>query len=207
MNEKLEQVDLVIFDLGGVIIDIDYSLTIHSMQDLGFIKFEEMYSQQEQSTLFTELEVGSMSPLLFINKLMSLGPKDISPNQIVSAWNKMIGPFREEVILIIKKLSKNYKICLLSNTNDIHMELVMNNWKKNYNEEFKSLFSGFYLSHEIGYRKPNPEAFNHVLNSFQLTADRALFIDDSPQHIIGAEKVGIKTHHFKDMKGLIHLIS
>ena len=95
----------------------------------------------------------------------------------------------------IQKLSKNYKIFLLSNTNEIHI----NAFRKKIGEkrwlQFSSLFTKMYLSHEIGYRKPNKEAFQIILDENKLKANEVFFIDDSPQHIKAARRLGIQSHY------------
>lgn len=79
---------------------------------------------------------------------------------------------------------------LLSNTNEIHINWVKNNIS--YYERFKSCFKKFYLSHEIGLRKPDPEVFEFVLNDNKLHAEYLLFIDDTQMHTDAAQKMGIQ---------------
>ena len=71
--------------------------------------------------------------------------------------------------------------------------------------EFYNLFDKVYYSYKIGFRKPQAEAFTIILNQNKLSAHEVLFIDDSPQHIEGAKKLGIKTHHLQDNEDLTNL--
>jgi len=101
-------------------------------------------------------------------------------------------------ISLLKDLNKKYDIYLLSNTNSIHISEFKNIMGYEKYEVFYRLFKKVYYSHEIGFRKPNKEAFQLILDENNLNADEVLFIDDSPQHIEGAKNLGIKTYHLKD---------
>jgi len=104
----------------------------------------------------------------------------------------------QERISLIKSLKNKYKIYLLSNTNSIHINAFKNKLGvKKYNE-FYNLFHKVYYSYKIGFRKPHAKAFQLILNENKLPAHEVLFIDDSPQHIEGAKKLGIKTYHLED---------
>jgi HAD superfamily hydrolase (TIGR01549 family) len=100
-------------------------------------------------------------------------------------------------ISLLKDLNKKYDIYLLSNTNSIHISEFKNIMGYEKYEVFYKLFKKVYYSHEIGFRKPNKEAFQLILDENNLNADEVLFIDDSPQHIEGAKNLGIKTYHLK----------
>jgi putative hydrolase of the HAD superfamily len=101
-------------------------------------------------------------------------------------------------VSLLKDLNKKHDIYLLSNTNSIHISEFKNIMGYEKYEEFYKLFKKVYYSHEIGFRKPNKEAFQLILDENNLNADKVLFIDDSPQHIEGAKNLGIKTYHLKD---------
>ena len=99
---------------------------------------------------------------------------------------------------LLKKLRFNYSIFLLSNTNSIHIsEFKKRIGDMRYNE-FYNLFDKVYYSHKIGFKKPEAKAFQLILEENKLSAHETLFIDDSPQHIKVAKKLGIKTHHLED---------
>ena len=111
----------------------------------------------------------------------------------------------EERLQLIKKLKSNHTIFLLSNTNAIHI----NAFKKQLGDKkwlaFCKLFDKMYLSHEVGLRKPDIEIFEYILTEQKLIAEEVFFIDDSPQHIAGAKKIGIHCHHLLDDENIITL--
>ena len=101
----------------------------------------------------------------------------------------------EKRLNYIQNLSKNYRLFLLSNTNNLHIKALRKKIGEKRWANFTSLFNKIYLSHEIGFRKPNKEAFQIILNENSLKPNNVLFIDDSPQHIEGAKNLNIQCHY------------
>lgn len=184
----------IIFDLGGVILNIDYRLTINAFEKLGVKNADLFYSKKEQNPIFDKLEIGAITPNSFLTALQKYCA-NTNKNEVEKAWNAMLLDLPKSRLNHIQKLSKNYKLFLLSNTNEIHI----NAFKKKIGEkrwlQFSSLFTKMYLSHEIGFRKPNKEAFQIILDENRLKANEVFFIDDSPQHIESAKSIGIQSHY------------
>lgn len=204
MEEKIEA---IIFDLGGVFIHVDYLATIQAFEKIGFTDAALLYSQGEQAELFQQYEVGRISTAHFINKLLPLSNKVISPNQVVQAWNAMIGEFELNSIAVLKQLQENVRIFLLSNTNELHLNLVHSKWNNVDSKPIDFYFEKIHFSHEFGMRKPHPETFLSVCNQHNLIPENTLFIDDSIQHIEGAQKAGLRTLHLTSIYDLPTVIS
>lgn len=181
----------ILFDLGGVLIDIDYQATERAFINLGVQDFAARYTQFAQEDLFDLFETGQISPQHFINKLLPITTPGTSPNQVYAAWNEMLGYFPPEKIQFIIELAKELPIFMLSNTNAIHWEVVIQRWKKSSEIPLHEVFDQIFLSHEIKRRKPHPSTFEWVLEQMNMSADEVLFIDDSPQHVEGANKAGL----------------
>jgi len=193
----------IIFDLGGVILNIDYNLTSEAFKRLGVNNFDQVYSQAKQSDLFDDLEVGKISAFEFRNKIREICKSDISDNNIDKAWNAMLLDLPAYRIEILKKAAKNYKTFLLSNTNEIHLMEYSKQLQNEYGiESLDNLFKRAYYSHEIGLRKPNVDIFAFVTKAQNLKAEETLFIDDSIQHIKGAMKFGLKTYFMDRSKNI-----
>ena len=190
-----ENINTIIFDFGGVIINIDYLRTIEAFKELGITNFEERYSQANQSSLFSDLEIGKISAQRFINDLLAMLPKGTSPNKVVHAWNAMILDVPKSAVDVITSLKGKYRLFLLSNTNEIHIPKALVEWSKTTDVDFHDCFEHVYLSHEMGLRKPSEEIFRRLCAEQNIQAENALFIDDSKQHIIGASKIGLNTFH------------
>lgn len=204
---KLTQYDGVIFDLGGVIINLNYDLTIQAFEELGMRDFSEVYTQLAQSTLFDDYETGRISSQQFINKLLDYVPSGTSPNRVVAAWNAMILDVPLEKPPLLKSLNSEMLIFLLSNTNEIHMQKVNREWRISSNEALENHFSKVYLSYEVGMRKPDLAIFQKVCAEQGLVPENTLFIDDSPQHIAGAQLAGLQTLHLKHPEEFYDLFS
>lgn len=193
---SLEGIDNIIFDLGGVILNIDYHRSAEAFKKLGAENFDELYSQAKQSDLFDRLETGMISPSEFRDEVRELFSANWSDQEIDNAWNAMLLDLPEIRVEFLRKLGKKYRLFLLSNTNQIHYE----SYSKMVNAKFGlgdlgSLFQEAYFSHKIRKRKPHPETFQYLLDDAGVKAGRTLFIDDSIQHLEGAKKVGLNVFH------------
>jgi len=204
---KWEHVDAVIFDLGGVIINLDYNLTIQAFEQLGIENFSGLYTQLSQSTVFDHYETGKISSQQFINKLLDHLPTGTSPNKVVAAWNAMILDVPRKKTEMLKLLNDDKQIFLLSNTNEIHMQKVRRAWSLATDLAIEEHFTEVYLSYEMGLRKPERAIFQKVCADHNLDPGKTLFIDDSPQHIEGAKSVGLETIHLTDSEAFYTLFS
>lgn len=188
----------IIFDLGGVIINIDYKKTLNAFAQLGANNIEEIYSQSKQDPLFNDYETGKISSAQFRKQLKIKLDIIASDKEFDTAWNAMLLDLPGERIRYIKQLSEQhgYNVFLFSNTNEIHLKAVYDiHQKQNNQTDFNGVFTREYYSHLFGQRKPNTEAFISILSENSLNADETLFIDDSYQHIEGAQKAGIHAVH------------
>lgn len=186
---------VLIFDLGGVLIRLDYKRTIRAFEQLGIDHFEVLYNQAAQTDVFDRYETGKISSMQFINTLLSYLPKGTTANQVVHAWNAMILDVPKERIQLLEQLSHTHTLFLLSNTNDLHMPLVRREWGKTSTAPMEDFFKRMYLSYTLGMRKPDVGTFLHVCNENGVDPSTALFIDDSIQHIEGARKAGLQVYH------------
>ncbi len=184
----------IIFDLGGVLLNIDYNLTEQAFIAAGVTNFHELYSQLRQSDLFDKLEMGQIPPEEFIAAMQRASETSITEAQVVAAWNAMLLDFPVRRLQILQQLRLYHDLFLLSNTNEIH-EAAFNDilMRSHGIPNIGVFFDKVYLSHRIGLRKPMKEIFERVLNDNGLQPGHTLFIDDSPQHIAAAKALGIQT--------------
>ena len=203
----MKETELILFDLGGVLIDINYQATENAFIGLGVADFQHHYTQFNQDRLFDLFETGGISSQHFINKLLPIVKRGTSPNQIVHAWNAMILSFPKNKVNLLLELAKTKRIALLSNTNELHMVQVQIEWNKACSVPFESLFEKVFLSHEICQRKPDMETFQWVCAQLNVEEASVLFIDDSPQHIEGAKNAGLKTFYYENTASFYALFS
>ena len=194
----------IIFDLGAVILNINYQNTIDEFTKLGVNNAATFYSKKVQTNLFNQIETGIISSNEFL-KALQKETKNANIKQVEKAWNAMLLDLPEERLQLIKKLKKNHAIYLLSNTNAIHIDAIKKQLGKRKWLAFCKLFDKMYLSHELGLRKPDVKIFEYILKEQKLKAEEVFFIDDSPQHIASAKKIGIHCHHLLDDENIITL--
>ncbi len=190
----MEKTEAIIFDLGGVILNIDYHLTRQAFEKLGIHNFNSMYSQAAANDLFDDLETGKITEAGFYKEFNNRTGVILPDDEIRNAWNAMLLDFREESLAFIASLESKYKLFLLSNTNHIHkMEFHRIYNKKKRLKTFDEFFDKAYYSSDMGLRKPNANIYEYVLQENNLDAGKTLFIDDSVQNIEAARALGIQT--------------
>lgn len=190
----------IIFDLGGVILDIDYHRPVTAFEKLGANDFDEIFSQKKQASFLNKFERGEITPAEFRKEIRSYLPEKVTDAKIDEAWNSILGELPSPRIVVLKMLKKmGYRLFLLSNTNSIHIKAFTQYLDSTYGKGlFKELFEKVYFSSQIGMRKPTKKIFEYVLQENELDPAETLFIDDSEQHIEGAKKLGLRTHHLQE---------
>jgi glucose-1-phosphatase len=185
----------IIFDLGGVLLDIDFNKTAEAFKKLGTEKFEELYSQNAAHHIFEDLETGKIQPETFYAQMQQYCRPGTTPLQIQAAWNEILLGFRTSSLAFLESLKTKYNIFLLSNTNAIHKTEFDQMLKKiTGHSSLDYYFIKAYYSHLMHLRKPYVEAYNFVLTGANISATETLFIDDSVTNIAGANEIGLQTH-------------
>jgi HAD superfamily hydrolase (TIGR01509 family) len=185
----------IIFDYGNVIYDIDFSIAQKAWTDLGVTNIESFYGHGQQSALFDAFDKGEITAALFRDQIRLITKNDnLTDEQIDTAWNSMLLGIQPGTHELLLQLKAKYRTFLLSNNNAIHYNHIMGQLKREYNFDGNDhLFEKVYYSHFMGMRKPNANIFEFVLNDNKLIPAETLFIDDSPQHLATAKKLGIQT--------------
>lgn len=177
----------IIFDFGDVFINLDKPATQKELLKLG-----EIPNISEIQKINNHYEVGAISTQELIESFQNLLPR-ASEKQIIHAWNSILLDFPKHRLEFIQNLAseQQYKLLLLSNTNELHIDWIKENIS--FFKEFKSCFDSFYLSHEINLRKPETRIFEFVLKEQQLNPVETLFIDDTKENTDAAATLGIHT--------------
>ncbi|MFI5202938.1 MAG: HAD family hydrolase [Flavobacteriales bacterium] len=191
----MKNIKTIIFDLGGVLINVEYMAPIRAFQKLGVEVNESWYAKATQNALFDDFEKGKISPVDFRNEIRKISGVNLTDDNIDSAWNSILLDFPKERMELLLNLKKKYRLFLLSNTNAIHIREFYNILERTFGKNpFPEIFDHCYYSHEMGLRKPDAEIFERVLKNHGLKPGETFFIDDSPQHVEGALKAGIRAH-------------
>ena len=182
-------IDTLIFDFGDVFINLDKPAIERSLFKLGVATITE-----DMLETALQYEKGLITTDDFVNAFTAKYPF-ITATQFKKAWNSIILEFPEYRLEFVENLSlnKNYKLILLSNTNALHIEQVIENMTLHRYERFKKCFDKFYLSHEIQLRKPDTSIYEFVLKENKLQASKCFFVDDTKENTEAAAQLGIHT--------------
>lgn len=189
----------IIFDLGGVIIDIDFDRTYQAFAKLTGKTREELAKATFLTKAYEKYESGLISDHEFRSEIRNRMNIDCSDQEIDDAWNALLLDFNNAAIAEIQKLKGKTPVYLLSNTNRIHFEYCNQKIKDHtLTDNFHSLFDGLFLSYEMGYRKPSDEIYNQVVEQLGCQPNEILFIDDMEVNIEAANRIGFQTIHLVD---------
>ena len=197
----------IIFDLGGVIINIDYFKTEQMFVDNGIENFGELFSQMKQSDLFDRLETGKIGEKDFCNELRAVAGSDMPDEMIIDCWNAMLLDIpKERLDLLVKLKEEGYRLFLFSNTNIIHLEAFNQIAKEEHGlDNLDGFFETAYYSHEFQRRKPHAESFQALLDKEGLKPRDTLFIDDTNLHVKGARKTGMLAHFLTGSESILDI--
>jgi len=186
----------IIFDLGGLFIDVYMDRTQQQLEHLSGCKLDDVLAKLKSTGLFDAYETGKIETADFLGQIQSALPVQLTTEQIKEAWNAVLGDFHRERLEGIQPLRSKFRTFLLSNTNELHVTGFEDILERKYG--FRSLepyFDKVYYSQRMGLRKPDAAIYHQVLVENGLTASETLFIDDSPANLIGAKQIGLHTAH------------
>ncbi|MDZ7742270.1 MAG: HAD family phosphatase [Bacteroidota bacterium] len=189
----------IIFDFGGVILNINQHLIGYAFAKEGVKDVQQAHRRILEKDLYNKIERGEISPQSFYNELKELVDVPLSDEQIKKCWNAMVLDLPAERIRLLESIRDKYRIFMLSNTNSIHYAKYRKDLEKNFAyKDFEEIFEKAYFSHLIGFRKPDVRIFEHVIRDADLKAEETLFIDDVFDNVEAAEKAGITGLHLRE---------
>ncbi|WP_165758913.1 HAD family hydrolase [Niastella yeongjuensis] len=195
----------IIFDLGGVLLNLDVPKTSDAFKALGLTHIDELFRIGFATSFFRDYEMGTISDELFIEKAQQLSAPGTTKDQIIAAWNDMLLDFPAKRVEFLKKLQSKYRLYLFSNTNQIHLLHFHKAYREVYGSDMDNLFTKAYYSHLIKLRKPDVAAFEYVIKDSSVHAAETLFIDDALVNVEGAQKAGLQGLHLTGGKTILDL--
>ena len=184
----------IIFDLGNVVIDIDFNLTVNAFQALGGNNLDLNLENYMDHSIFGAIEKGEISPAQFRQEIRHLLQEDLSDTTIDQAWAAVIKDTNHQRINLIHTLSKDYRLFILSNTDAIHIAQAQSVFSSKYNVDMEKMFEKCYYSYQMMMSKPGLEIYKAVLNDAQIKAKETLFIDDKKDNVEAALTLGIQAY-------------
>lgn len=183
----------ILFDLGGVLLDIDYSKAAMAFKKLGVANDDHLLSASSMG-IFNRFDCGQISPSAFQVEMCALVGMPLSSEQVTGAWNAMLLDWDLKRLELVEALRKRYRVYLLSNTNSIHYSCYNQRLKAiTGGRSLNSYFDRAYYSFEVGLRKPQREIFNLVVENNGLIPAETLFVDDTEENIRMASEIGMAT--------------
>ena len=198
----------LIFDLGEVIIDIDYRQTIAAFQKLAVVEFSTVVSYSAQNPVFDLYEKGKVSTAVFRDELRKFLRPGTTDKEVEDAWNAIFQDFPVRKIELLKQLKTRYNTFALSNINEIHVASIDEAARTKFGApDFASFFHAAYYSNVVGYRKPEKEIYELILQKEGLVADETFFVDDKKENIEAARAFGIHAYQLTDRNKLPELLA
>jgi glucose-1-phosphatase len=187
----------IIFDLGGVLVDLDFTSLIMHFKRLGATFDSTDYRKVISDPVFLSFELGLTSPSLFRDRLREiLGISPASDSEMDEAWCSLLGSVPPVKINLLKQLSEDYQLFLFSNTNDIHIRYFKSRFESEHGFPFEPLFEKTFYSHDIHDRKPLISSYEKVTQLAGIAPEVTLFVDDFEENIGNAEKAGLQVLHY-----------
>ena len=186
----------IVFDLGGVLVDLDFKNAINGLQQAGFANVKEQLQAFDQDGIFQKFELGEINADEFRTAIRENSTVTLTDEEVDALWNSMLLEVPRKKLELILELRGKYMVYLLSNTNSIHWDYVCNNAFNYRGFRVNDYFEETFLSFEMHLAKPDKAIFVKVLHEANLLPEETLFIDDSEANCKAAEELGIHAHHY-----------
>jgi len=196
----------LIFDFGGVIINLDLPQCIENLKQLGLNDVDQYLSNFGQKDFFLKYEKGYIGTEEFRSEIRKLASKPITDQQIDAAWCSFLCDIPDAKINLLLELKKRYRLLLLSNTNPLHIHVSGEGEFARRGMSVYDVFDKCYLSYEMKMAKPDAEIFEALLADAGVQANECLFLDDGPKNIATAEKLGIQSYLVSENENLDFLL-
>ena len=205
--KHFKNITTLIFDLGGVLINLDINQCILNFKQLGLNNFEKYLNNFAQSGFFMQLEKGQISANQFRSEIRNLTTKTLTDAQIDEAWCSFLLDIPDDKLNMLIDLRKKFRVLLLSNTNIIHFPNTERIIFNNNGRKLSDYFDRCYLSYEIKMAKPDIAIFENILTTENVQPSACLFFDDGLKNTLVAQKLGIQSylvHEHEDLSFLLN---
>jgi glucose-1-phosphatase len=195
---------LVLFDIGGVIIDLDFhdarsTLESEFLMDLDtFLELTRSGFKGEVLSVTEKAMIGAIGTQEYLLAFQNGCKRPVPLETVQRLRTSILGPERPEMLEFLDQLRKHVSIAAFTNTIALHWDLLTN--PKRY--RFPQLFQTIFASHLLGDAKPRIESFKKVLSALDVGPEEVVFIDDSELNVSGASQLGIKGIVFKNLESL-----
>lgn len=191
----MNRIKNIIFDLGGVLLDLDVNRCMERFEEVGLHEVRQWMTGTNEKGFFKEYECGTLTTDQFRDRICKEVGRELPGEEIDQIWNAMLKDIPDYKFELLLKLQENYKLYLLSNTNDLHWEHCADKFVYK-GMQMLGCFTRVFLSYQMHLAKPDAEIFRTVLKEAGIKAEETLFVDDSKDNYQAASLLGIKVFHY-----------
>lgn len=192
--KQFNNISTLIFDLGGVLINLDLPRCIQNFKELGLQNFENNLSLFGQKGFFLAFEKGQIGVSEFREEIRKLATKPLSDEEIDAAWCSFLVDIPTQKFQMLLELKKKFRLLLLSNTNPLHIEVSTVDEFARLGKKMSDVFEKCYFSYEMKMAKPDAEIFTALLADAGVSSEECLFLDDGLKNIEMASQLGLQTY-------------
>ncbi|MBC8382925.1 MAG: HAD family phosphatase [Candidatus Cloacimonetes bacterium] len=196
---SMQKYKALIFDLGNVIIDISPKNACDYWAEIRHRKPEDLYVAFPFDETYVKFERGEITPEIFRKHVVKCLSITLSLKEFDEGWSRILIQLRGNIAEFLQSLKESYRIVALSNTNEIHVPM----WQEMCTP-ILPYFEKIFSSNEIGFRKPETDSFQCVLDYLQIHPNEAVFLDDNYENILAAEKIGMKVIHVESYDQMVN---
>ncbi|WP_243347824.1 HAD family hydrolase [Parabacteroides sp. FAFU027] len=202
MNQMIKT---IIFDLGGVLYDLDRQRCVNALEKAGLDNVNELLTNYKQAGVFQQLEDGEIAAEQFYAEIRQITGKNVPDEAIKNAWDAFLVEIPDYKLEMVLNLRKRFQVFMLSNTNEIHFsDAIPRAFEKN-GKTIHDYFDRLYLSYQMNVSKPNPSIFHQLISDSGIDPQETLFIDDSPENVRVASEMGFKTYLAQPKENFSHI--
>lgn len=191
----MSQIKNIIFDLGGVLLDLDVNRCMERLEGIGLHGVRQWMTGTNEKGFFKEYECGMLTTGQFRSRICEEAGRELPDAEIDQIWNSMLKDIPGYKFELLLKLQKNYKLYLLSNTNDLHWEYCADKFTYK-GMSMLDCFTRVFLSFQMRLAKPDAEIYRTVLKEAGIKAEETLFVDDSKDNCQAASLLGVRVFHY-----------
>jgi len=207
MSELLQGKEVIVFDLGNVVIDLHYHRTANQLAELAGLRPEDLGDLLVTSDVLQRFEVGAIDEPTFRREMCDLLKISLSDDAFDAIWNALLGEISAARMEKIRSLQAHYRTMVLSNTNIIHERSFNQFIQQHFGyTDLTEVVDRVFLSHQIGKRKPNEDIYLQLLEEAAVAPERVLFIDDRQDNVEAAQKVGIHAFQNKNIDDWLEML-
>jgi putative hydrolase of the HAD superfamily len=191
-----KQIKNIVFDFGGVLMDLDFENCLDGFRTAGFKDVDQYTSVYQGESFFKDFETGMISADQFRQKIKSRIDQPLTDEEVDALWLRMLKYIPAEKIDLLLELRQHYMVYLLSNTNEIHWQYVSTLKYGRRRFRIRDFFEQMFLSFEMKMAKPDTRIFERMMHEANILPEETLFIDDSAANCHAAASLGIHAHHY-----------